>query len=213
MSKSLRKRKNHWTNKVHESVLGRSGEGALGLELKGGAENGQFPVIGAGRAAGPNGKLSPDELLLEVNDTPVAGLTTRDVHAVVKHSKEPVRLKCVKQGERKRQKATFFRQLLRLILLRFSGLFQADSLLFCGQTFPAKPNFCLLSCRLLPRLRNFGAVLRVSGVFGAVWVVWGGGGGPVAMCSIEGVCSGWLGVKSLSCISPFPLFIHFLSLK
>lgn len=102
MSKSLRKRKNHWTNKVHESVLGRSEEGALGLELKGGAENGQFPVIGAGRAASPSGKLSPDELLLEVNDTPVAGLTTRDVHAVVKHSKDPVRLKCVKQGERKR---------------------------------------------------------------------------------------------------------------
>lgn len=99
MSKSLRKRKNHWTNKVHESVLSRSEEGALELELKGGAENGQFPVIGAGRAAGPSGKLSPDELLLEVNDTPVAGLTTRDVHAVVKHSKDPVRLKCVKQGE------------------------------------------------------------------------------------------------------------------
>lgn len=105
MSKSLRRRKNHWTNKVHESVLCRNEEGELGLELKGGAENGQFPTIGAllpGRAAGQGGKLSPDELLLEVNDTPVAGLTTRDVHAVVKHSKDPVRLKCVKQGERKR---------------------------------------------------------------------------------------------------------------
>uniref|UniRef100_A0A674MHI1 Membrane-associated guanylate kinase, WW and PDZ domain-containing protein 1 n=1 Tax=Takifugu rubripes TaxID=31033 RepID=A0A674MHI1_TAKRU len=101
MSKSLRKRKNHWTNKVHESVLCRNEEGELGLELKGGAENGQFPTIGAllpARAAGHSGKLSPDELLLEVNDTPVAGLTTRDVHAVVKHSKDPVRLKCVKQG-------------------------------------------------------------------------------------------------------------------
>ncbi|KAM9846170.1 membrane-associated guanylate kinase, WW and PDZ domain-containing protein 2a [Aulostomus maculatus] len=101
MSKSLKKRKNHWTNKVHESVLGRSGEGELGLELKGGAENGQFPVIGEllpGRALCHSGKLFQDELLLEVNDTPVAGLTTRDVHAVVKHSKDPVRLKCVKQG-------------------------------------------------------------------------------------------------------------------
>ena len=74
----------------------------LGLELKGGAENGQFPVIGEllpGRALCHSGKLFQDELLLEVNDTPVAGLTTRDVHAVVKHSKDPVRLKCVKQGE------------------------------------------------------------------------------------------------------------------
>nr|XP_020472431.1 membrane-associated guanylate kinase, WW and PDZ domain-containing protein 2 isoform X4 [Monopterus albus] len=101
MSKSLKKRKNHWTNKVHESVLCRNEEGELGLELKGGAENGQFPVIGEllpGGAACQSGKLCQDELLLEVNDTPVAGLTTRDVHAVVKHSKDPVRLKCVRQG-------------------------------------------------------------------------------------------------------------------
>ncbi|XP_063761858.1 membrane-associated guanylate kinase, WW and PDZ domain-containing protein 2a isoform X2 [Eleginops maclovinus] len=101
MSKTLKKRKNHWTNKVHESVLCRNEEGELGLELKGGAENGQFPVIGEllpGIAVCHSGKLWQDELLLEVNDTPVAGLTTRDVHAVVKHSKDPVRLKCVKQG-------------------------------------------------------------------------------------------------------------------
>ncbi|XP_030575646.1 membrane-associated guanylate kinase, WW and PDZ domain-containing protein 2a isoform X3 [Archocentrus centrarchus] len=101
MSKSLKKKKNHWTNKVHESVLCRNEEGELGLELKGGAENGQFPVIGEllpCRAVCHSGKLFQDELLLEVNDTPVAGLTTRDVHAVVKHSKDPLRLKCVKQG-------------------------------------------------------------------------------------------------------------------
>ncbi|XP_076731963.1 membrane-associated guanylate kinase, WW and PDZ domain-containing protein 2a isoform X12 [Maylandia zebra] len=101
MSKTLKKKKNHWTNKVHESVLCRNEEGELGLELKGGAENGQFPVIGEllpGGAVCHSGKLFQDELLLEVNDTPVAGLTTRDVHAVVKHSKDPLRLKCVKQG-------------------------------------------------------------------------------------------------------------------
>ncbi|XP_055009755.1 membrane-associated guanylate kinase, WW and PDZ domain-containing protein 2a [Boleophthalmus pectinirostris] len=101
MSKSLKKRKNHWTNKVHESVLCRNEEGNLGLQLKGGAENGQFPVIGEllpDRQLCHSGKLLQDELLLEVNDTPVAGLTTRDVHAVVQHCKDPVRLKCVKQG-------------------------------------------------------------------------------------------------------------------
>ncbi|XP_017158228.1 membrane-associated guanylate kinase, WW and PDZ domain-containing protein 2a isoform X5 [Poecilia reticulata] len=101
MSKTLKKRKNHWTNKVHESILCRNEEGELGLELKGGAEHGQFPVIGEllpGTAACHSGKLLQEDLLLEVNDTPVAGLTTRDVHAVVKHSKDPVRLKCVKQG-------------------------------------------------------------------------------------------------------------------
>uniref|UniRef100_A0AAQ4QLT9 PDZ domain-containing protein n=1 Tax=Gasterosteus aculeatus aculeatus TaxID=481459 RepID=A0AAQ4QLT9_GASAC len=94
MAKSLKKKKNHWTNRVSESVLGRSEEGEPGApELRGGAENGQFPVIGE---LLPGGAAARDDLLLEVNDTPVAGLTTRDVHAVVKHSKEPVRLKYVK---------------------------------------------------------------------------------------------------------------------
>ncbi|XP_045578124.1 membrane-associated guanylate kinase, WW and PDZ domain-containing protein 2 isoform X8 [Salmo salar] len=100
MSKSLKK-KNHWTNKVYESVLCRNKEGELGFELKGGAENGQFPYLGEvrqGKVACQSGRLSQDELLLEVNETPVAGLTIRDVHAVVRHSKDPVRLKCVKQG-------------------------------------------------------------------------------------------------------------------
>ncbi|XP_062239087.1 membrane-associated guanylate kinase, WW and PDZ domain-containing protein 2a isoform X3 [Platichthys flesus] len=101
MSRSLKRRKNHWTGKVHESVLCRDEQGRLGLELQGGAEHGLFPVVGelpAGGAACHSGRLLQDELLLEVNDTPVAGLTTRDVHAVVKHSKDPVRLKCVRQG-------------------------------------------------------------------------------------------------------------------
>ncbi|XP_014858072.1 PREDICTED: membrane-associated guanylate kinase, WW and PDZ domain-containing protein 2 isoform X3 [Poecilia mexicana] len=116
MSKTLKKRKNHWTNKVHESILCRNEEGELGLELKGGAEHGQFPVIGEllpGRAACHSGKLLQEDLLLEVNDTPVAGLTTRDVHAVVKHSKDPVRLKCVKQG------GVIDKDLRRYLSLRF----------------------------------------------------------------------------------------------
>ncbi|KAI4899729.1 hypothetical protein NFI96_013634 [Prochilodus magdalenae] len=99
MSKSLKK-KNHWTNKVHEAVLTRNKEGELGFDLKGGAENGNFPYFGEvrqGKVAIQSGKLAQDELLLEVNDTPVAGLTTRDVLAVIKHCKDPFRLKCVKQ--------------------------------------------------------------------------------------------------------------------
>uniref|UniRef100_A0A8C6T7W6 Membrane-associated guanylate kinase, WW and PDZ domain-containing protein 2 n=1 Tax=Neogobius melanostomus TaxID=47308 RepID=A0A8C6T7W6_9GOBI len=101
MSKSLKKRKKHWTNNVHESVLCRNEDGDLGLQLRGGAENGQFPVIGElhpGRQLCHSGKLLQDELLLEVNDTPVAGLTTRDVHSMIQHCKDPIRLKCVKQG-------------------------------------------------------------------------------------------------------------------
>ncbi|XP_077399606.1 membrane-associated guanylate kinase, WW and PDZ domain-containing protein 2a isoform X2 [Vanacampus margaritifer] len=102
MSRSLKRRTNHWSNKVHESVLGRNAEGQLAaLELRGGAEHGHFPLVGelpSGGAPCLSGSLHPGELLLEVNDTPVAGLTSRDVMAVLRHSKEPVRLKCVKQG-------------------------------------------------------------------------------------------------------------------
>uniref|UniRef100_A0A8C2IM92 Membrane-associated guanylate kinase, WW and PDZ domain-containing protein 1 n=1 Tax=Cyprinus carpio TaxID=7962 RepID=A0A8C2IM92_CYPCA len=95
MSKSLMK-KSHWTNRVHEVVLNRGPSAELGFELQGGAENGQFPVIGEMKPDRRN--LHQDELLLEVNDTPVAGLTIRDVWAVVRHCKDPVRLKCVKPG-------------------------------------------------------------------------------------------------------------------
>ncbi|XP_028811439.1 membrane-associated guanylate kinase, WW and PDZ domain-containing protein 2a isoform X4 [Denticeps clupeoides] len=91
MSRSVKKR-SHWSSRVQEVVLGSGGE--LGFEVKGGAENGHFPLVGPA----PRGDLTPEQLLLEVNDTPVAGLTTRDVLAVVRHSKEPVRIKCVKQG-------------------------------------------------------------------------------------------------------------------
>uniref|UniRef100_A0A9J8DI86 Membrane-associated guanylate kinase, WW and PDZ domain-containing protein 1 n=1 Tax=Cyprinus carpio carpio TaxID=630221 RepID=A0A9J8DI86_CYPCA len=101
MSKSLKK-KSHWTNRVHEVVLSRGLSGDLGFELQGGAENGQFPVIGEVKPA--RGKLHQDELLLEVNDTPVAGLTIRDVWAVVRHCRDPVRLKCVKQGTTRQPK-------------------------------------------------------------------------------------------------------------
>uniref|UniRef100_A0AAQ4RCM7 Membrane associated guanylate kinase, WW and PDZ domain containing 2b n=1 Tax=Gasterosteus aculeatus aculeatus TaxID=481459 RepID=A0AAQ4RCM7_GASAC len=100
MSKSLKK-KNHWTNKVHEAAITRGKDGELGFELRGGAEIGQFPYFGEvrqGKGLLQSGKLAQDELLLEVNNMPVAGLTTRDVLAVIKHCKDPVRLKCVKQG-------------------------------------------------------------------------------------------------------------------
>uniref|UniRef100_A0A674DAM1 Membrane-associated guanylate kinase, WW and PDZ domain-containing protein 2 n=1 Tax=Salmo trutta TaxID=8032 RepID=A0A674DAM1_SALTR len=101
MSNSLKK-KNHWTNKVHEAVVIMSKEGEFGFELKGGTEIGQFPYFGEvkqGKAAVQSGKLAQSELLLEVNNAAVAGLTPRDVLAVIKHCKDPVRFKCVKQGE------------------------------------------------------------------------------------------------------------------
>ncbi|XP_078275861.1 membrane-associated guanylate kinase, WW and PDZ domain-containing protein 2a isoform X1 [Rhinoraja longicauda] len=100
MSKVLKK-KSHWTNKVHETLICRDKDGELNLEIKGGAENGLFSYLGEmkqNKIIYQVGKLHSDDLLLEVNDKAVSGLTIRDVLAVIKHCKDPIRLKCVKQG-------------------------------------------------------------------------------------------------------------------
>ncbi|MCJ8742942.1 hypothetical protein PDJAM_G00088110 [Pangasius djambal] len=98
MSKTWKKR-SHWSSRVHEVVLTRDKHRELRVDVRGGAELGQFPMLGAleGISPAPEGQTQ-GELLLEVNDTPVAGLTTRDVLAVLKHCKDPVRLKCVTTG-------------------------------------------------------------------------------------------------------------------
>lgn len=77
--------------------------------LHGGAERGEFPYLagrlptGAEGAPGPallSGKApAPGDVLLEVNGTPVSGLTHRDTLAVIRHFREPVRLKTVRPGE------------------------------------------------------------------------------------------------------------------
>nr|XP_061809547.1 membrane-associated guanylate kinase, WW and PDZ domain-containing protein 2-like [Nerophis lumbriciformis] len=114
-SRAMIRRRKHWIDEVHESVLGRDAEGrtAESLELKGGAEHGHFPVVGDLPTGSGVTTLRPGDLLLEVNDTPVAGLTSRDATAVIRHSKEPVRLKCVKPG------GVIDKDLCRYLNLRF----------------------------------------------------------------------------------------------
>nr|XP_056723507.1 membrane-associated guanylate kinase, WW and PDZ domain-containing protein 3 isoform X3 [Euleptes europaea] len=112
MSKTLR-RKRHWLSKVQECAVSWAGGGGATPDwLRGGAERGEFPYLGArlptpaepaGPAAGPlllSGKPpGPGDVLLEVNGTPVSGLTHRDTLAVVRHFREPVRLKTVRPGK------------------------------------------------------------------------------------------------------------------
>lgn len=104
MSKTLKKKK-HWSTKVQECTLswGGSGELVSVVEVRGGAELGEFPYLGhmaleavvchVGRFP------SSGDVLLEVNGTPVSGLTNRDTLAVIRHFREPIRLKTVKPGE------------------------------------------------------------------------------------------------------------------
>ncbi|XP_015740719.1 membrane-associated guanylate kinase, WW and PDZ domain-containing protein 3 isoform X2 [Coturnix japonica] len=109
MSKTLRK-KRHWLSKVQECVVSWGGTAGPDPELlHGGAERGEFPYL-AGRltagtegAPGPvllSGKApAPGDVLLEVNGTPVSGLTHRDTLAVIRHFREPVRIKTVRPGK------------------------------------------------------------------------------------------------------------------
>ncbi|XP_076840136.1 membrane-associated guanylate kinase, WW and PDZ domain-containing protein 3a isoform X2 [Brachyhypopomus gauderio] len=104
MSKTLKKKK-HWSSKVQECSVSWGGTGELSsvLEVRGGAELGEFPYLGpvlpeamvchVGRLPGSG------DVLLEVNGTPVSGLTNRDTLAVIRHFRAPLRLKTVKPGK------------------------------------------------------------------------------------------------------------------
>lgn len=103
MSKTLKKKK-HWSAKIQECTVSWGGSGELSsvLEVRGGAEHGEFPHVGAvvsEALVGHAGRFpSSGDVLLEVNGTPVSGLTNRDTLAVIRHFREPVRMKTVKPG-------------------------------------------------------------------------------------------------------------------
>ncbi|XP_012493696.1 PREDICTED: membrane-associated guanylate kinase, WW and PDZ domain-containing protein 1 isoform X2 [Propithecus coquereli] len=107
MSKVIQK-KNHWTSRVHECTVKRGPHGELGVTVLGGAENGEFPYVGAVAAAeaaglpggGEGQRLGEGELLLEVQGIRVSGLPRYDVLGVIDSCKEAVTFKAVRQGGR-----------------------------------------------------------------------------------------------------------------
>lgn len=105
MSRVIQK-KNHWTSKIHECTVRRGPQGELGVTVLGGAENGEFPYVGAvaeapkglpGGGEGP--RLGEGELLLEVQGIRVSGLPRYDVLGVIDSCKEAVTFKAVRQGK------------------------------------------------------------------------------------------------------------------
>ncbi|XP_038638507.1 membrane-associated guanylate kinase, WW and PDZ domain-containing protein 1-like [Scyliorhinus canicula] len=91
----------HWTQRTREVTLCRDEQGALNFRLLGGAEYGQFLFIAdpqGGKARHLPGKLQAGDLLLEVNDTPVSGLTLRDTLGLLANLPDPVRVKTAPQG-------------------------------------------------------------------------------------------------------------------
>lgn len=103
MSRTLKKKK-HWSSKVVECAVSWGNLGDFGsvVEVLGGAEVGQFPHLGQMKLdvlVCHVGKLPYyGDVLLEVNGTPVSGLTNRDTLAVIRHFREPIRLKTLKPG-------------------------------------------------------------------------------------------------------------------
>ncbi|KAJ8788215.1 hypothetical protein J1605_005514 [Eschrichtius robustus] len=104
MSKVIQK-KNHWTSRVHECTVKRGPQGELGVTVLGGAENGEFPYVGAVAAAeaaglpggGQSPRLGEGELLLEVQGIRVSGLPRYDVLGVIDSCKEAVTFRAVRQ--------------------------------------------------------------------------------------------------------------------
>ncbi|XP_034445489.1 membrane-associated guanylate kinase, WW and PDZ domain-containing protein 1-like isoform X9 [Hippoglossus hippoglossus] len=102
MSKVIQK-KNHWITKVRECAVVRDACGELNVELRGGAENGEFPHIGPLREDAVDyqeGKVCEGELLLEVEGLPVSGLPLYDILTVMKCCQGPVRFRTVRQGNK-----------------------------------------------------------------------------------------------------------------
>uniref|UniRef100_A0A3P8XVU7 Membrane-associated guanylate kinase, WW and PDZ domain-containing protein 3 n=1 Tax=Esox lucius TaxID=8010 RepID=A0A3P8XVU7_ESOLU len=104
MSRTLKKKK-HWSSKVQECALSWGSLGEFGnvVEVLGGAEHGEFPYLGQMKLdvmVCHVGRMPYfGDVLLEINGTPVSGLTNRDTHAVIRHFREPIRLKTVKPGK------------------------------------------------------------------------------------------------------------------
>nr|XP_023649732.1 membrane-associated guanylate kinase, WW and PDZ domain-containing protein 1 isoform X3 [Paramormyrops kingsleyae] len=102
MSRVVQK-KNHWSSKLTESSLCRDERGGFHVELRGGAENGQFSYvddINEDLVTYQYGGLTEGELILEVEGLSVSGLPLYDVLEVVKNCKGPVRFRTVRQGSK-----------------------------------------------------------------------------------------------------------------
>ncbi|KAK1799546.1 hypothetical protein P4O66_000427 [Electrophorus voltai] len=99
MSKVAQK-KSHWTAKVNECAICKDSRGEFNVQLRGGAENGEFAYVGPVNESVllyKSGKLTEGELLLEVETLSVSGLPLYDVLNILRNFNGPVRLKTVRQ--------------------------------------------------------------------------------------------------------------------
>lgn len=105
----------HWSERVLESIISKGPNpdnsqqpdkpGIVtiipGLEIKGGAEHGQFNYfnnVNHNKILYHAGKVYNEDLILEVNSQTVAGLTTYDLHTIILNSEDPLTIKHVKEN-------------------------------------------------------------------------------------------------------------------
>ena len=102
-----REPRGHWTTRIQETVASAGPEDSLDsvIEVKGGAEFGQFCWIGPVAHDGiqyHSGHLSENDVLIEVQGQKLGGYTLRDAIAWIKQVSRngaPIMLKTVKPGK------------------------------------------------------------------------------------------------------------------
>jgi len=94
--------RSHWSERVRETIIRRTHDGLLNLKIRGGAELGNFPYFGKicddDIIYESENRLAEGDLLLEVNNQTVAGLTLYDLNTIISRAEDPVRLKSVREG-------------------------------------------------------------------------------------------------------------------
>jgi DUF917 family protein len=99
---SLPRKGKHWSHRVRETILSRSSDGSFNLKIDGGAENGEFIIIGGikeDKVKYKKGRLLCDDVVLEINNQPVAGYTRPDVLTLInKNGGDAVSMRTVKPG-------------------------------------------------------------------------------------------------------------------
>lgn len=94
----------HWSQMIQETLLSVGMEGALGINVQGGAENGQFcwvDSVDTSNVVFYSGRLHNNEIILEIQGQKVAGYTLHDLQEwllLTTRNNNPVLVKTVLTG-------------------------------------------------------------------------------------------------------------------